>query len=136
MLPLRRAWIQQRLRGCPKRELSLAYKLHEPEESGPGHASLIVLHGLFGSKQNNRSISKYGFSCPAFSRLLLSNRVEYLHEILRRLFMPSSVFTMISNEKHVAHRPPGFKESWRVTPRSGARLSFHGERRGALYPTT
>ncbi|KAM0794299.1 Alpha/Beta hydrolase protein [Usnea florida] len=58
MLPLRRAWIQQRLRGCPKRELSLAYKLHEPEEPEPGHASLIVLHGLFGSKQNNRSISK------------------------------------------------------------------------------
>ena len=42
---------------------------------------------------------------------------------------------MITNETHVTHRPPGFKESWRVTPRSCARLFFHGGRRGAIHPT-
>ncbi|MCJ1460846.1 hypothetical protein MMC28_011228 [Mycoblastus sanguinarius] len=40
------------------RQLSLAYNLYEPVNIKPGHAPLIILHGLFGSKQNNRSISK------------------------------------------------------------------------------
>lgn len=66
MLPLRRAWRHSCLLRYPKRELSLAYNLHEPNTYEAGHAPLIVLHGLFGSKQNNRSISKYGFLRLAF----------------------------------------------------------------------
>ena len=41
------------------RRLSLAYNLHKPPEAETQHAPIIILHGLFGSKQNNRSISKY-----------------------------------------------------------------------------
>lgn len=41
-----------------KRQLSLAYTKHEPSKSEPGQAPLVIMHGLFGSKQNNRSISK------------------------------------------------------------------------------
>lgn len=43
-----------------KRQLSLAYTCHRPPdaEKETEHAPLVVLHGLFGSKQNNRSISK------------------------------------------------------------------------------
>ncbi|KAF6241582.1 hypothetical protein HO173_000293 [Letharia columbiana] len=58
MLPLRGAWRHRCLSRCSKRGLSLAYTLHEPHKPQLDHAPLIVLHGLFGSKQNNRSISK------------------------------------------------------------------------------
>jgi hypothetical protein len=39
--------------------VSLAYDLHEPanpSSNAPG--AIIFMHGLFGSKKNNRSISK------------------------------------------------------------------------------
>ena len=44
------------------RHLSLAYALHEPSkiEMSKSSRAIIIMHGLFGSKQNNRSISKYG----------------------------------------------------------------------------
>lgn len=39
--------------------VSLAFDLHEPKQgSNPKHAPIIFMHGLFGSKKNNRSISK------------------------------------------------------------------------------
>lgn len=43
-----------------RRLLSLAFTLHEPPaiSKDARQAPLIILHGLFGSKQNNRSISK------------------------------------------------------------------------------
>lgn len=53
-----------------QRDLSLACTLHKPalESIGTGNEPIVILHGLFGSKQNNRSISKYGIlECPAFS---------------------------------------------------------------------
>src|SRR4051794_11415569 len=46
------------------RNISLAYQLHSPPEfsgttkADPQHAPIIIMHGLFGSKQNSRSISK------------------------------------------------------------------------------
>ena len=44
------------------RQLELAFDLHEPEEcrKNPGscNAPIVFLHGLFGNKKNNRSISK------------------------------------------------------------------------------
>lgn len=45
-----------------RRKLSLAYTKHCVAQSSieeGEYAPLIVLHGLFGSRQNNRSISKY-----------------------------------------------------------------------------
>lgn len=47
------------------RHLSLAYALHEPSKtkSLTKVSAVIIMHGLFGSKQNNRSISKYGSLC-------------------------------------------------------------------------
>lgn len=97
MLPLRRAWRLRCLRKCSKRELSLAYNLHKPQNPEPGHAPLIILHGLFGSKQNNRSISKYGFSHQPL-RVLLLIRVGHLHEISKRQCMRLSVFDMAAKE--------------------------------------
>ena len=49
------------LAGNHRRHLSLAYAIHEPPNAAADikHAPLVILHGLFGSKQNNRSISKY-----------------------------------------------------------------------------
>ena len=46
--------------------LSLAYTLHEPSPSlnCSKDYALVILHGLFGSKQNHRSISKYGSAHP------------------------------------------------------------------------
>lgn len=43
-----------------KEIISLAYHLHEPVGSpGPlNDAPMVMMHGLFGSKQNHRSISK------------------------------------------------------------------------------
>ena len=42
----------------PKLALPLAFKLHEPPTSKSHGAPIVFMHGLFGSKQNNRSISK------------------------------------------------------------------------------
>lgn len=45
------------------RRLPLAYDLYEPPKakSGAENGSVILMHGLFGSKRNNRSISKYDY---------------------------------------------------------------------------
>jgi len=41
------------------RRLTLAYDLHRPPpDKAAQHAPIVIMHGLFGSKQNNRSISK------------------------------------------------------------------------------
>lgn len=58
MLSFRQTWKSRVLPTSFKRELTLAYNLHEPHKLESGLAPLIVLHGLFGSKQNFRSISK------------------------------------------------------------------------------
>lgn len=65
-LHLRQSWRRHCLSRYSTRSLSLAYNVHKPHNPETGHAPLIILHGLFGSKQNNRSISKYGFSRPPF----------------------------------------------------------------------
>ncbi|KAK1979701.1 Alpha/Beta hydrolase protein [Colletotrichum cereale] len=43
-----------------QKSLSLSFDLHEPSKPAPGltPSPIIFLHGLFGSKKNNRSISK------------------------------------------------------------------------------
>ncbi|OQO04468.1 hypothetical protein B0A48_09390 [Cryoendolithus antarcticus] len=39
--------------------VKIAYDLHEPPKEAPqGNAPVVFLHGLFGSKKNNRSMSK------------------------------------------------------------------------------
>ena len=55
------------------RPLSLAYALHEPPriESFKSGREIIIMHGLFGSKQNSRSISKYGSLCTLHARTTL-----------------------------------------------------------------
>ena len=42
------------------RHLSLAYALHKPPDQieVTDRTPMVLLHGLFGSKQNNRSFSK------------------------------------------------------------------------------
>lgn len=40
--------------------IKIAYDLHEPpKESTSQNAPIVFMHGLFGSKKNNRSMSKY-----------------------------------------------------------------------------
>lgn len=43
--------------------VSLAYDLYEPPKAvtAAHTGSIIFMHGLFGSKRNNRSISKYDY---------------------------------------------------------------------------
>lgn len=126
MLPLRRAWRLDCLSRSSKRELSLAYNLHEPHKPEPGHAPLILLHGLFGSKQNNRSISKYDFSRPAFQMRHL-NEVEHLHETSKRQCMRLSVTDMSAKGTlFFADYFSGSEKSWQLTTRSSARLFSNG----------
>ena len=41
------------------RKLQLAYDLHEPpKDAVVEHGPIVFMHGLFGSKKNNRSMSK------------------------------------------------------------------------------
>lgn len=45
--------------------LELSYQVFEPDakaKAGPEGDPIVFLHGLFGSKTNNRSISKYVFN--------------------------------------------------------------------------
>ena len=37
----------------------LSYQVFGPERDEASRSPIVFLHGLFGSKQNNRSISKY-----------------------------------------------------------------------------
>ena len=65
----------------PRCHLSLAYTLHEPLQCLQGSKEgkpLIILHGLFGSKQNHRSISKYDHGTPSSftSRYLTAQSVS------------------------------------------------------------
>lgn len=41
----------------------LAYQVYGPEKEQATRDPILFLHGLFGSKQNNRSISKYAGTC-------------------------------------------------------------------------
>ncbi|MCJ1321040.1 hypothetical protein MMC15_006382 [Xylographa vitiligo] len=44
---------------CQRRYLNLAYELHKPPaDLAPTQTPIVFMHGLFGSRQNNRSISK------------------------------------------------------------------------------
>lgn len=40
----------------------LSFQVFGPEKEPATRSPIVFLHGLFGSKQNNRSISKYGYS--------------------------------------------------------------------------
>lgn len=46
----------------------LAYQVYGPEKEQATRDPILFLHGLFGSKQNNRSISKYAIAMLAHSR--------------------------------------------------------------------
>jgi len=53
-----RSWTPRRGYGSIAR-VPLAFDLHEPSQGcNPKHAPIVFMHGLFGSKKNNRSISK------------------------------------------------------------------------------
>ena len=58
MLRFQRLWKRSLPKPSVVRNLSLAYQLHEPPNHDIARHPLVILHGLFGSKQNNRSVSK------------------------------------------------------------------------------
>ncbi len=111
MLPLRPLWRHRCLSRYFKRELSLAYSLHEPRKPEIGHAPLVILHGLFGSKQNNRSISKYDFSHPAF-QFRDSIETGYSHETSKRQCMHLSVLDQPPKATYLTDHALGFEKSW------------------------
>lgn len=45
------------------RSEELSYQVFGPENEQPARSPILFMHGLFGSKQNNRSISRYAFAC-------------------------------------------------------------------------
>lgn len=64
--------------------IKIAYDLHEPpkESSSRQNApSIVFIHGLFGSKQNNRSMSKYA---PSASTLVLSTTLTTVQSLRAR----------------------------------------------------
>jgi hypothetical protein len=61
---IRRAPLWRRAYSSTSR-VPLAFDLHKPAKGcDPRKAPIIFMHGLFGSKKNNRSISKSAFSGP------------------------------------------------------------------------
>jgi hypothetical protein len=46
----------------------LAYQVYGPEKEQATRDPILFLHGLFGSKQNNRSISKYAIAMSRHRR--------------------------------------------------------------------
>lgn len=53
----------------------LAYDLHEPPSGNKDGVPILFLHGLFGSKRNNRAISKYDAPLPTRTQLTIEYRV-------------------------------------------------------------
>jgi hypothetical protein len=43
--------------------VDLAYNLHDNKGEAKGDP-IVIIHGLFGSKRNNQSVSKYVFATP------------------------------------------------------------------------
>lgn len=54
----------------------LSYQVYGPEREQAVRDPILFLHGLFGSKQNNRSISKYAFGNTIHVNVILTNCVE------------------------------------------------------------
>ena len=125
MLSLRQAWKNRVHSMSFKRDLTLAYNLHEPHKIESGLAPLIVLHGLFGSKQNFRSISKYDSSRSAV-QVHGPTGLGHLHETLERPYMQWSSSRVAAKETHLAHLAAGLEKSWRLTARSSTRLLIDG----------
>ena len=75
-----------------RRQLSLAYTKHSAIQTNNdvAHAPMVILHGLFGSKQNNRSISKYA-ARSIYQFGLQPDRSRALARDLRR-----SVYALVS----------------------------------------
>lgn len=76
MLPLRLRTLPARRAFSTSRtlRLDLSYLVIEPENRAgheqPERNPIVFMHGLFGSRQNNRTISKYVFDLPVLvSRL-------------------------------------------------------------------
>jgi hypothetical protein len=52
------AWSRSFHASASLRVVDLAYSLHDNKGSAKGDP-IVIIHGLFGSKKNNRSVSKY-----------------------------------------------------------------------------
>ena len=110
------------------RNLSLAYTLHKPTsiERKPQNEPIVILHGLFGSKQNNRSISKCGYLATSTIVVYLTNSIRALARSLDR-----AVYAVVGAD--CARLLPkylltgaGSPKSWRLAARSGSYLSING----------
>lgn len=64
--------------------IDLAYTLHDNKASAKGDP-IVIIHGLFGSKKNNRSVSKYvyRFECPGIHKdtILTLHHTAHLHAL-------------------------------------------------------
>lgn len=55
------SWTRSFHASASMRVVDLAYKLYDNNGKATGDP-IVIIHGLFGSKRNNQSVSKYGFS--------------------------------------------------------------------------
>jgi hypothetical protein len=68
----RLSWARSFHASSSLRVIDLAYSLHDNKGSAKGDP-IVIIHGLFGSKKNNRSVSKYVGPVPA--GVLRSNHI-------------------------------------------------------------
>jgi hypothetical protein len=85
--------------------VDLAYDLHEPPEAGPRNNPIVFIHGFFGSKKNNRSMSKY--VCGS-SNLLPVTKISF-RVLARDLNRP--IYAIVSS----VSSPNSFPESNQLT---------------------
>ena len=106
-----------RSRGLCIRRLSLAYNLHLPQNHGVDlkHAPIIILHGLFGSKQNNRSISKWAFHIfGIILTIIWQTKHQSISPRLETTCLRCRQFTVQNPLLYVAHLPSRIFETMRI----------------------
>ena len=89
-----------------RRQLSLAYTKYSATQSNNEntHAPLVILHGLFGSKQNNRSISKYAAPFICRSGLQFDCSRTLAQDLRRSVYALVSIGRNTEKEKKVLRR--------------------------------
>lgn len=116
----RREWARAFHASTSWRSIDLAYDLHDNGGKATG-APILILHGLFGSKKNNRSISKsVAIALPRFARFsrflkpspsCISKRRHPYRALLTVTALQSS--RPRSFPSHLCHRSP---QSRRIGP--------------------
>ncbi|KAK5125530.1 hypothetical protein LTR85_000641 [Meristemomyces frigidus] len=102
--------------------IKLAYDLHEPSNAKEGssrNAPIIFMHGLFGSKKNNRSMSKVfarDLNRPVYA-IDLRNHGDSSHD-------PRHDYTALAEDVELFLQHHGFKNSTLIGHSMGAKTAM------------